>query len=203
MSEKKPQEQRIQEILDAAIRCFAVKGYDKTTMDDIVEEAGLTKGGIYWYFKGKRDIFLALLDRHSTEDAIKWAELLKNNTKAGNVIRTGGIEGLKDHIEQSWFLPVIQEMIAESFRDEIIREKLFSLFNNEGIYLFMPLLLAGKEADKEQKAKAKNMATALLAMGYGLTVFYHLSGKKIPFEEIWHDATHAMIHVIEVPHDDE
>jgi AcrR family transcriptional regulator len=203
MSEKKPQEQRIQEILDAALTCFAAKGYDKTTMDDIVDEAGLTKGGIYWYFKSKRDIFLALLDRHSTDDAIKWAELLKNNTKAGNLIRTGAFEGLKEHIEQSWFLPVIQEMMAESFRDESIREKLYSLFNNEGIYLLMPLLLTGKEPDKEQKAKAKNMATALLAMGYGLTVFYHLSGKKIPFEEIWQEATHALIHGIELPHDDE
>jgi hypothetical protein len=68
----------------------------------------------------------------------------------------------------SWFLPVIQEMMAESFRDESIREKLYSLFNNEGIY-FLSLLLT-KRTDKEQ-SKSKNMATALLAMGYGLTAF--------------------------------
>jgi AcrR family transcriptional regulator len=203
MSEKKPQEQRIQEILDAALSCFAAKGYDKTTMDDIVEEAGLTKGGIYWYFKSKRDIFLALLDRHAVDDAIKWAEVIKNNTKAGNLIRKGGAEAMKDHVEQSWFIPVMQEMIAESFRDEALREKLFALFNNEGIYCIMPLLLSGKDAGKEERAKAKNMATALLALGYGLIVFYHLSGKKIPFEEIWQESTHALIHGIELPHDDE
>ncbi len=56
-----PQERR-QEILDAAMRCFARTGYHKTSMDDIVAESGLSKGTLYWYFKSKRDLFFALFD---------------------------------------------------------------------------------------------------------------------------------------------
>jgi AcrR family transcriptional regulator len=51
------------EILDAALACFSARGYHETSVDDIAERAGLSKGAIYWHFAGKRELFLALLDR--------------------------------------------------------------------------------------------------------------------------------------------
>ena len=39
--------ERKQHILEAALICFARKGYHQTTMDDIVHEARLSKGGVY------------------------------------------------------------------------------------------------------------------------------------------------------------
>lgn len=53
------------EILDAALGCFAARGYHETSMDDIASRAGLSKGAIYWHFAGKRELFLALVDRFS------------------------------------------------------------------------------------------------------------------------------------------
>ncbi len=50
-------------ILQAALTCFARAGYHKTSMDDIVREAGVSKGGIYTHFESKKAIFLALLDK--------------------------------------------------------------------------------------------------------------------------------------------
>ncbi|MDL1899078.1 helix-turn-helix transcriptional regulator [Anaerolineae bacterium CFX7] len=41
------------QILDAAAAVFARKGFYQASMDDIVEEAGLSKGALYWYFKSK------------------------------------------------------------------------------------------------------------------------------------------------------
>jgi len=51
------------EILDAALACFAARGYHETSVDDIAARAGLSKGAIYWHFAGKRELFLALVDR--------------------------------------------------------------------------------------------------------------------------------------------
>jgi AcrR family transcriptional regulator len=51
------------EILDAALACFAERGYHETSIDDIAARAGLSKGAIYWHFAGKRELFLALVDR--------------------------------------------------------------------------------------------------------------------------------------------
>ena len=59
MSSKK--EARRQEILNGALAIFAEKGYDKTTMDDVVQATGLSKGTLYWHFKNKQALFLALV----------------------------------------------------------------------------------------------------------------------------------------------
>jgi AcrR family transcriptional regulator len=55
-------EKRKAQILKAALTCFARKGYHQTTMDDIVEEAGLSKGGVYWHFGSKKELFLSLFE---------------------------------------------------------------------------------------------------------------------------------------------
>lgn len=51
---------RIPEILDAALACFAEKGFAGTRMDDIAARAGISKGTIYLYFDGKEAVFKAL-----------------------------------------------------------------------------------------------------------------------------------------------
>lgn len=50
---------RRQQIIDAAYRCFARKGFHQTTMRDIYGEAGLSPGAIYHYFDSKDDIIEA------------------------------------------------------------------------------------------------------------------------------------------------
>src|SRR5208337_2823448 len=51
---------RAPEILDAALACFAEKGFAATRMDDIAARAGITKGTIYLYFESKEAVFKAL-----------------------------------------------------------------------------------------------------------------------------------------------
>jgi len=54
-------DERRAQIIQAALACFTRKGYNNTTMDDIAAESGLSKGSLYWYFKGKDDLFAAAL----------------------------------------------------------------------------------------------------------------------------------------------
>jgi AcrR family transcriptional regulator len=51
---------RRNEILDAARRAFAAKGYQHTSMADVIAEAELSTGAVYSYFEGKRDLFAAV-----------------------------------------------------------------------------------------------------------------------------------------------
>lgn len=51
-----------QRILEAAIKVFSRKGYHDTRVDEIVEASKISKGGIYFYFPGKQEIFLAVVD---------------------------------------------------------------------------------------------------------------------------------------------
>lgn len=52
---------RPQEILTAALGVFAQKGYAGTRMDDIAQQAGVTKGTIYLYFENKEAVFKSLV----------------------------------------------------------------------------------------------------------------------------------------------
>ena len=54
MATRPTKEERRDQLIQAAITCFGEKGYYETSMDDIVREAGLSKGALYWYFKSKR-----------------------------------------------------------------------------------------------------------------------------------------------------
>ncbi|WP_239616175.1 TetR/AcrR family transcriptional regulator [Cohnella mopanensis] len=59
MQDKKKQ------ILDAAIHCFARKGYNATTIQEIVDELGMAKGSIYFYFKSKDDLLISIFEYYS------------------------------------------------------------------------------------------------------------------------------------------
>ncbi|MBW2082066.1 MAG: TetR/AcrR family transcriptional regulator [Deltaproteobacteria bacterium] len=54
-------EERIDQIIDATIRCIVEKGYENLTMQAISEYSGLSKGAINHYFKRKEDILVAVL----------------------------------------------------------------------------------------------------------------------------------------------
>ncbi len=57
----KPQERKNQ-IIDAAIKCFAKRGYHSTSISHIIDEAGVARGTFYLYFKSKHEIFQSILD---------------------------------------------------------------------------------------------------------------------------------------------
>src|SRR6218665_1574205 len=52
-------EARRAQIVDAAITCFAEKGFQRTSMADIIEASGLSAGAIYLQFESKQDIAIA------------------------------------------------------------------------------------------------------------------------------------------------
>src|SRR5437588_2280187 len=50
------------ELLDAALRVFARRGFRRASVDEIAAEAGYSKGALYWHFPGKHELFVALID---------------------------------------------------------------------------------------------------------------------------------------------
>lgn len=54
-------------IEDAAARLFAAHGYEATTVDEIVDEAGVSKPALYRFFESKKHLYLALLERNRDE----------------------------------------------------------------------------------------------------------------------------------------
>jgi len=64
MSRNKYPEETVERILDTAQRLFLEKGYEQTTIQDIIDNlGGLTKGAIYHHFKSKEEIIDAVTNR--------------------------------------------------------------------------------------------------------------------------------------------
>ena len=110
------------EILDAALACFAARGYHETSVDDIAERAGLSKGAIYWHFKGKRELFLALVDRFS-ERALAELDAVAEAPDWRAALRVV-FAGVRQQLEAGMPLfKIALEYMAQSARDDDIRER--------------------------------------------------------------------------------
>ncbi|MEN2768478.1 TetR/AcrR family transcriptional regulator [Ornithinibacillus xuwenensis] len=73
-------------ILESARNVFCRKGFNNVTMKDIIEECGISRGGIYLYFKSVDDIFIEVVNqrnshkfediRKSVKEGVSFPELL-------------------------------------------------------------------------------------------------------------------------------
>lgn len=69
MARNRHPEATVERILAEAARLFLQKGYEKTSMQDIMEGTGLSKGAIYHHFSSKEDILLRIGERMGEENA--------------------------------------------------------------------------------------------------------------------------------------
>lgn len=69
MARNKYPEETVRKILDTAERLFIETGYDRASLQEIIDETGLSKGAIYHHFASKEDIFYAVCDRIGQRNA--------------------------------------------------------------------------------------------------------------------------------------
>ncbi|MBU9712181.1 TetR/AcrR family transcriptional regulator [Evansella tamaricis] len=91
-------DQRQQQILDAAENVFIQRGFNATSMQNIIDESGISRGGIYTYYKNTEDIFLAIMKRRddsSFEEKIPVSQEHRSTWKEVNDM----IDDFRDFIE--------------------------------------------------------------------------------------------------------
>lgn len=74
---KKPEERK-SEIVATACQMFLSKGYDRTTMQDVMRYLGIAKGTIYHYFSSKDELLEAVIDSVAEAEMLRLKELLEN-----------------------------------------------------------------------------------------------------------------------------
>lgn len=139
MARNKYPEETVKLILDVSTRLFSEKGYDDTSLQDIINETKLSKGAIYHHFGSKEEILKAIFHRLGNENAEIFAKIRDDS-------RLSGIEKLRKifqtavfHSNQSVLLTVspcllnnprflamqieqIYELIAPQFVEPILTE---------------------------------------------------------------------------------
>ena len=122
-------DRRREEILAAALRCFAREGFHRTTMQDIVAESGLSPGALYRYFAAKEDLIAAIAARHHAAELA----LLRDAAERADVrlalraLVRAFLARLSDPGEQEWRRVTVQ-LWGEALRSprvmRVVREGL-------------------------------------------------------------------------------
>lgn len=124
-------QQKKEQILEAAKRAFIQKGYDLTTMKDIIDESGLSRGGVYLYFSSPEEAFLEIMKANDNN----LISMVHNLSMNGRTIWEAILE-LAEEIKkmllyiQNGIEPVIFEYFMTSRRNDKVQNLLNQRFAN-------------------------------------------------------------------------
>lgn len=112
------------ELLDAARRCFARWGYANTTVERIVDEAGLARGSFYTYFESKADLFRHLVSTIERDIAAQVATLTdaQRGDVLGNLLQSN-LNYLRVVTANADLYRLVEEMAAHDPEVRANREK--------------------------------------------------------------------------------
>lgn len=116
-------EERKQQILQAAAQVFVSKGLEAARMEEIAQEAGLSVGGVYWYFKSKEAIIHALLHEMFAVDLRGLRDLLAADGSVRERLTAYARNELAPAAEQS---PLSNELYSLATRNDAARAHLLA-----------------------------------------------------------------------------
>ncbi|MEE8335179.1 MAG: TetR/AcrR family transcriptional regulator [Candidatus Neomarinimicrobiota bacterium] len=81
------QDQRKNQIMDAALKVLIKNGYSQARMDDIVKVSGLSKGAIYWYYNSKKELYLDLINFWVQRYSVTLNHIVEEKSSASQQLR--------------------------------------------------------------------------------------------------------------------
>lgn len=154
-------------ILEAGIELFSQKGYDATSVQEICEKAGVSKGAFFHYFPSKEFFFIEILD-HWLKDLLKSIEQFTGEIEDPYLTIINMSKIFKDIFRESRskFLLYI-EFLRVGLRDNKILEKLASYFDFYTEY-FANLIKPGVEKGHFANIDPKVISKILIAYALGI-----------------------------------
>ena len=167
-------EQRRQQILEAAVTCFARKGFDKTTMAEIAAEAGVSDTLAYRYFTGKKEIIDAAIRHH--EGRLSVDELGESEGGVDDLrtlldmLLTSSIRRFDDREEIEATMGMYFRMWAEALHDEKRRTEVLERWNHHFEVAEGLVTRAQERGQLAKQLDPRSVTWVMLATHYGLNV---------------------------------
>lgn len=167
MTRQKTDEQRKQQIRAAATRCFVRRGYAATRLLDIAREAGLSKGGVYFHYRAKEQLFHDILDAQLEAFEERWSfEPVASqpaDVTLGNLVRAH-LRTLEDNPDETRLTNLLVTMAVQEaeFRDKL--ERALAVSRD----LYAGVIERGVNDGAFAKVDPQGVAQSILAMIQGL-----------------------------------
>jgi len=161
-------------------------------MDDIVQESGLSKGTLYWYFKSKEEIITAISQRLFATDI----ELVEGLLTADGTVSERLQQLIRDRIqglqEMSGMVTILFEFYAAALHQEGVRQFIKAYFQNFHD-LLVALIQQGIERGEFRPVNPLAAATALDAVFEGLIVRWLIDPEAIEWASLGEAAIRLML----------
>ena len=144
-------------LIDAGRRLFAERGYAGVGTEQIVREAGVTRGALYHHFAGKRELLAAVYEQIERELAARLGESVAPGAGALETLEAGAELFLDQCLE-----PEVQRIVLLDAPAVLGWERWREIGARNGLGLIEALLGAGIEAGEIRPQPLKPLAHALL-----------------------------------------
>ena len=175
--EKKARTRR--RLLDAAAEVFAHRGFAATSLDEVAEVAGFSKGAVYSNFAGKEDLFLSVLDEHVTRQMLDIRGEIDVTLTAGEQVMEAG-QRFMDLFqrERAWYLLSFEFLVYAArnpefqvefaARQRAQREAVVAMLEENTAAMEIPMSLPPERMAVALEALANGIAFAKLADEQGV-----------------------------------
>jgi AcrR family transcriptional regulator len=164
-------ELRRQQILDAAAGCFTRKGFHHSTMQDICDQAELSPGAVYRYFRSKEEIIEAMSDYRQRQNGERLQQAMSKQTTLAifdELLNQFFLNREADELQDSCAMMI--ELVAEAPRNERIRESQSRI--NSSVLQAMTEIIQNSQAtgEIEQTLDAQGVARVMTALYQGFVI---------------------------------
>jgi AcrR family transcriptional regulator len=177
-------------IMEAAIKLFSKRGYNKASVDEICEEAGTSKGAFYHHFKSKQALFLALLDGwlQFVDNAI---ETTKDKTVPETFMQmTEAFPYIFETADEN--LPMFLEFWLQASRDKKIWEAGIAPYRRYHKY-FTSLIKKGVEEGSFVEVDPELASRMIVSTAMGLLLQSLLDPKGAGWEKVARESTNMLV----------
>lgn len=180
-------------ILEAALACFAERGYDATGVAEICQQAGISKGAFYHHFASKQALFVALLDQWLA--ALDGQMTVLRQPAAAAPQRLQAMVGLLQAVfrDASGRLPMFLEFWRQAAHDEMIWQATMAPFQRYHA-LLAETIRAGIVEGSLQPCDPEDVARVLVSMAVGMVLQCALDPAGSRWEQSAQAGIDALLH---------
>lgn len=168
--------------MDAAKRVFIKKGYRYSTMEDVIANTSLSKGGVYQYYKNTKSIMFDIMKEGNFTRFLKTEDIIGKFSSTKDVF-----EVMTQIAIAKLFEDIPEKKLYIMFLSEIMydkeTEKLFYKLESEGHNYLIKNLESIPQFSSAKAESKKNIALLYSRIFNGILIIYELLGDKNPFLE--------------------
>jgi AcrR family transcriptional regulator len=176
-------QERIDQIVDAVIRCIADNGYENLTMQSISEYSGLSRGAINHYFKKKEDILKTVLKAVDQKLFKKVDDRIKSSSDVKDYMRYRLSVTFELAKEDPAFIYVLTDFFALAANNPA-HDKGIKDFLKKYRYLSGAGLKPGLKNGKYREVNAISIGAIVVALTIGIGIQWILDKNSFDYEEV-------------------